>query len=338
MCPVLIHTGDLARRLRSESIGPMRGRTWYWAARTWGHVTVATSASLSVAAKLPPTFVEAASRILCRLLGPDTVPQWSRDLPGGGRRRRARSQDHPPASGLLPSVRRHDLRGREGDAGVAAALRSLADKAGVGLVGPQGVEGLCCGMPWKSKGLNSGYDAMITRTLERLWSATGEGRLPVVCDNSSCSEGLMGALRAASDSDPRHRLRFVDAVDFVVENLAPKLQFAAPVDRVAVHPTCSSTRAGSHANLLSLASIVGRDVTVPDDWGCCGFAGDRGMLHPELTASATRREARELVDHDHDLYVSCNRTCEIAMTRATGRSYIHVLEALDRIAHPLGSR
>ena len=56
------------------------------------------------------------------------------------------------------------------------------------------------------------------------------------------------------------------------------------------------------------------------------------MLHPELTASATEREAREVNAGEFDAYVSCNRTCEIGMTRATGHPYEHVLEVLDRAA------
>jgi D-lactate dehydrogenase len=81
-----------------------------------------------------------------------------------------------------------------------------------------------------------------------------------------------------------------------------------------------------------LAGAVATRVTIPDDWGCCAFAGDRGMLHPELTASATSGEAHEVVAGVFDAYVSCNRTCEIAMTRATGHPYQHVLEVLDRSA------
>ena len=67
---------------------------------------------------------------------------------------------------------------------------------------------------------------------------------------------------------------------------------------------------------------------VPDDWGCCAFAGDRGLLHPELTAAATAPEAAELRGRDFTAYASVNRTCELGMTRATGRSYRHVLEVL----------
>ncbi|MGH7291985.1 MAG: hypothetical protein ACREJT_12285, partial [Myxococcota bacterium] len=70
-------------------------------------------------------------------------------------------------------------------------------------------------------------------------------------------------------------------------------------------------------------------------WGCCGFAGDRGMLHPELTASATTAEAAQVRARPTSGYVSCNRTCEIAMTRATGQDYRHVIEVLaDRASAP----
>jgi D-lactate dehydrogenase len=53
------------------------------------------------------------------------------------------------------------------------------------------------------------------------------------------------------------------------------------------------------------------------------------MLHPELTASATAREAEELSARPFAAYASTNRTCEIGMTRATGKPYQHILELLD---------
>ncbi len=69
---------------------------------------------------------------------------------------------------------------------------------------------------------------------------------------------------------------------------------------------------------------------VPDAWDCCAFAGDRGLLHPELTASATRAEAARVARGAHfDAYASVNRTCEIGLTRATGQPYRHLLELLD---------
>jgi D-lactate dehydrogenase len=102
----------------------------------------------------------------------------------------------------------------------------------------------------------------------------------------------------------------------------------------AVHPTCSTTRLGTTPDLLALAAALAEEVRVPDSWACCGFAGDRGMLHPELTASATRTQAEEVRAMGADVHLSSNRTCELGMTRATGSAYRHVLEVLEEATRP----
>lgn len=61
------------------------------------------------------------------------------------------------------------------------------------------------------------------------------------------------------------------------------------------------------------------------------------MLHPELTASATAAESVEVAEADgerdgFDAFVSANRTCEIGMSRATGKPYRHVLEVLEELS------
>ncbi|MDN5635756.1 MAG: (Fe-S)-binding protein, partial [Brevibacterium sp.] len=100
---------------------------------------------------------------------------------------------------------------------------------------------------------------------------------------------------------------------------------------ITLHPTCSSTQLGINEDLSALAGSIADEVSVPDSWGCCAFAGDRGMLHPELTASATKDEAAEVESIGADIHASTNRTCEIGMTRATGKPYRHILEALDEL-------
>jgi D-lactate dehydrogenase len=109
---------------------------------------------------------------------------------------------------------------------------------------------------------------------------------------------------------------------------------------LAVHPNCSSVHLGAVDDLKTVAESCAERVVIPDDWGCCGFAGDRGMLHPELTASATAPESAELAalierDGEFDAYVSLNRPCEMGMTRATGHPYRHVLELLADLVAPL---
>jgi D-lactate dehydrogenase len=127
-------------------------------------------------------------------------------------------------------------------------------------------------------------------------------------------------------------LQVIDAVQFVAEDVLPAIAVVERLRSVAVHPTCSSTRLGINEPLLTIARAIAEDVVVPDDWGCCAFAGDRGMLHPDLTGSATGPEAASLESRTFAAYASCNRTCEMGMTRATGHQYQHVLELLECVS------
>lgn len=330
-CPVLINTGDLVRRLRSESVGSVEKMVWNATVKRWKPVTGAASFALTVASVLPASLISAPNSAARVVLGRDRLPLWSRDLPAGGRQRHSGVTVQAGDAVYFQACVGTMFGPADGGDGVAVAFQSLAEKAGLGLVRPDGIGSLCCGTPWKSKGLLDGYTAMVARTAGALWIASDRGRLPVVCDNSSCSEGLVFALETAVAQHPEYRsLRIVDAVDFAAEHILSRLGIEPILDRVSVHPTCSSTRAGSNQNLTRLAAAVAADVTVPDEWGCCAFAGDRGMLHPELTASATARESQEVVSGEFDAYVSCSRTCEIGMTRATGHPYRHILEVLDQ--------
>ena len=334
-CPVLINTGDLVRRLRSETVGAVNSAVWNAAAKAWGPVTGVASVALTVAAAIPAPVITVPNVAARAVLGDDTLPLWSADLPRGGAKREPST--NPAATAVYFQACVGTMFGpAEGGEGVAVAFASLAAKAGIALRRPEGIAGLCCGTPWKSKGILDGYHSMVERTARALWEASEHGRLPVVCDNSSCSEGLVLALDKAVGEHPEmHAMTILDAVDFAAVHILPLLEITESVGSVVVHPTCSSTRAGSNSNLALLAGAVGTEVTVPDSWGCCAFAGDRGMLHPELTASATEREAAEVAAGHFDAHVSCNRTCEIGMTRATGHPYQHVLEVLDRVASPI---
>ncbi|MCE0485246.1 FAD-binding and (Fe-S)-binding domain-containing protein [Ornithinimicrobium sediminis] len=325
-CPVLINTGDLVRRLRRESAPAPARALWSAAARGWGGAALLGSAGLSIARILPsavPTALTAAGR---RVVGADTVPLYDAGLPAGGGRRIARRADDAQAVVFGACV--GQMFGPEGGAGSGAqgsgpALLELCDRAGVAVRTPEHLGGLCCGTPWKSKGFTAGYDVMAARVVPALRAATEGGRLPVVVDASSCAEGLVEMLATRAPE-----LRVVDAVEFVADHLLPALTVRRRLPSVVVHPTCSSHRAGTTEALVRVAAAFGEDVVVPVSWGCCAFAGDRGLLHPELTASASRREAEEVAQTGATAYVSSNRTCEIGMTRATGRRYVHVLQAL----------
>lgn len=320
-CPVLINTGDLVRRLRRQSATRPAELAWAAMAHGWGGATRVGSTGLSAAKILPSGIPVAATSMARRVLGPQAVPLYDGALPRGGRARPSLTCDD--AQAVLFSVCIGSMFGAEdGGGGAGAALVELCARAGVSLRTPVGLGGLCCGTPWKSKGFVQGYDVMAAKVVPALREATDGGRLPVVVEASSCVEGLVEMLRERAPE-----VTVVDAVSFVAERVLGSLSVRA-LDSIMVHPTCSMERAGGTAALLEVAHALADTVMVPSDWGCCAFAGDRGLLHPELTASATRREAAQVGGSHAAAYVSSNRTCEIGMTRATGRTYRHVLEVL----------
>jgi D-lactate dehydrogenase len=325
-CPVLIDTGDLIRRLRAEEHGRIEQKVWTAAARHWDGVTRTAGGALTASRAVPaplPTLATAAGR---RLLGHDVVPAWSPELPHGGTRRLSRPAAAPVAV-YFPACLSTIFGPPGGSPGVRDAFLTLCERAGVSVRIPDGIASLCCGTPWKSKGLTDGYAIMRERVAPVLRRATDGGSLPVVIDAASCTEGLHQLLADEA-------INVVDAIVFVDSTVLPALPTGRPVPSLVVHPTCSSTRLGINPALLRVAAAAAREVVQPDDWNCCAFAGDRGLLHPELTRSATAAEAAAVGSHRATAHVSVNRTCELGMTRATGHPYRHLLEILEEVTRP----
>lgn len=339
-CPVDINTGDLVRRLRAEQSNAVEGAVWGAAAKHWGTVTRAGGVALTVAEVLPAPLVRGVTHLGRAVLGTDTVPLYDGGLPHGGSKP-PRAESPADAQAVFFGACIGTMFGAEGEGeGSRNALRRLLDRAGIPVVIPEENGGLCCGTPWKSKGHLDGYALMSDRVLDSLWEASRHGELPVVCDAASCTEGLDVMLAQSVAKNPRYAgLRIEDATTFVAREVLPKVSVPAKLPTVAVHPTCSTTALGATGALTAIAATVADDVFVPEGWGCCAFAGDRGMLHPELTASATAQESAEITEAESarggfDAFVSANRTCEIGMTRATGRPYRHVIEVLEELTRP----
>jgi D-lactate dehydrogenase len=335
-CPVDINTGSLVKKLRKDDAGPLANGAWNAAARHWEGVTRGASLALTVVDKLPAAAITPPNKAARAVLGKDTVPLYSAELPGGGSVRKRPTPTgevdavyFPACVGTMfgPAGAGSDARGR----GVQYSFEQLCDRAGLTLLVPEGIDGLCCGTPWSSKGMAAGQTTMREKTLAALREATRDGELPIVCDASSCTEGLRQAVESDSPAAGQRALRMVDAVDFAAERILPRLPGHGKLESLALHPTCSSTRMGLNGALGVVAGAVAERVEIPENWGCCAFAGDRGMLHPELTASATAKQAAEVAEMGAAAHASCNRTCELGMTRATGAQYRHVLELLEEV-------
>src|SRR5512147_956582 len=85
---------------------------------------------------------------------------------------------------------------------------------------PAGIEGLCCGMAFASKGYPDAARAAADRTAEALWRASDGGRLAVVTDASPCA-GTLGDLVAAALRERGRELRMLDFPTFWAREVLP---------------------------------------------------------------------------------------------------------------------
>jgi D-lactate dehydrogenase len=327
-CPVGIDTGKLIKELRKARHTERAERAALATAKRWGAVEGASRAALRLGgplarrtkraralpppapSKLPPTIHTAAAVYVpsCtnRIFGP----------PADG-----------PKSGAMVNLSAHRPW-------VVGALVEVSARAGLPVWIPDDVVGSCCGLPWSSKGFADAHREKVSEMVERLWSWSGEGALPIVVDAASCTGSIADpgdGVLSEENAERLGKLEILDSVAWAYDRLLPRLEVDEKVGSATVHPTCATRHMGLSPRLEALANALVDDVFVPPTATCCGFAGDRGISHPELTEAATALQAAELSGRNFDARLSNNRTCEIALERATGEPYESVIALLERL-------
>lgn len=297
------------------------------AARHWATVERAARAGLRVGSILGDLPMRALTRAGRRLLGENVVPAWSGALPGPAPAHLPRTAREGAAAVYLPSCLNRMLGPPEGVRWLPEALVEVSARAGAPLWIPDDVAGHCCSLPWSSKGFREGHEHMSGKLAASLRRWTGDGALPVVIDAASCTHGVLTEVPGLEG------IEVIDAVAWSAR-LLPALTVSAPAASATLHPTCSTRQLGLAEDIEALTRALADEVHVPVVATCCGMAGDRGMLHPELTAAATADEAAEVAGHEFAAHVSANRTCELAMEQATTRPYEHVAGLLERATRP----
>ncbi len=341
-CPVGIDTGKFIKGFRAEQHSPAAEKMALRAARRWDRVEKLARTGLRMGNAVSTVTSEGAMRGLTRAarkaMSADLVPEWGEDMPPAASPDLPKTTSHGAAAVYMPACINRMFGRSKDDPGksLPEAMVEVSARAGKPVWIPPDISGTCCSVPWSSKGYRDAHSFKANQTVERIWRWTGGGTMPLVIDASSCGHGLLdfGEGVLTEENAARHsELTIVDSVQWAEEYLLPGLEVTSPVDSVTVHPTCSGRHMGLERSLARIAGAVAERVEVPDTATCCGFAGDRGMLHPELTASATAEEAAEVKANPTSRYVSSNRTCEVGLERATGEpygSFIYLLEEATR--------
>lgn len=337
-CPVDINTGSLIKRLRRENHNPFSKKVALWASKNFKLVAHTVKFGLQTGNAINSVFGKNAMHNLTGGLKKilPAMPLWSNQLIAAPSVSKIKEKfpvsDRPPAIVYFPACISQVMGGsKTGKASVMETFLSVSAKAGIEVVIPKEVLGSCCGQPFSSKGFNDAYAYMANQTIAKLWTCTQEGKLPVVLDITACTHTLHDCRPILTTEHKQYfdKLNIIDSIDYIADYVLPNATVRTKKSSIAVHPVCSLYHMGMTAKFVDIAKQLADHVEVPMHVGCCGMAGDRGFLFPELTHSATLPEAMDLKGKTFEGYYSTSKTCEIAMSDAVGENYQSILYLVE---------
>jgi D-lactate dehydrogenase len=327
-CPVGIETGLLIKALRGRRAGPLARKVAHAAATHYGALTTGVRLGLGAADLLHGVVGTAAMKGTLdglRKASGGRLPKWSPALarpvhfvP------QARAAQHAERIVYFPSCAARNMGPQRGHAGVEMlpqVAERLFERAGFDVIYPPGLDSLCCGQPFDSKGLKDAADLKATELQGALAEASEGGRWPVVFDTSPCTYRMKRHLAG--------RLPLHDSIEFVHDRVLPRLTLRPEPGTVAVHPVCSVRKMGSTDKLTAIAAQCSAQVATVDAVQCCGFAGERGFMRPELNEHALRHLKAALPAACAVGY-SSSRTCEIGLSEMAGLPYQSILYLVER--------
>lgn len=341
-CPMGINTGDLTHLVRQHLLPPdSQGyKLGNYAARHFAGIKNTLRPVLTLAdtahAVLGTAAMSKLTHGMHNLLG---IPQWTPAMPKAYKMKheeremensqKAEENESSLKVVYFPSCINQTMglaRKSPVEQALVNKMVALLHKAGYEVIFPQSMEKLCCGTIWESKGMMDIADRKTRELEEALWEASQQGRYPVLCDQSPCLHRMRETI---------HRMKLYEPAEFIYTFLRPRLVFK-PIDRpVALHITCSMRKMGLADTLVALARLCSTQVFVPEEIGCCGFAGDRGFTHPELNAYALRKLRPQIEERNIQIGYSNSRTCEIGLTTNSGIPYVSIAYLVDECTTPL---
>ena len=335
-CPMGIDVGEMTHQLRREKTlpGSMTYRLWSYASDHFPTVKSGIRGVLRLASAGDAVLGDKAMAGLCKGLHKGVgLPLWTPSTPKaysvvrlgsptitvpepveGVVVRQAHQPDKvvyfPSCINQMMGLPRHT---HLVDKPLVEEMVSLIRKAGWEVIFPKSMERLCCGTIWESKGMPDLADKKSEELEKALWEASEGGRWPVLCDQSPCLHRMRKKVKS---------MRLYEPAEFIMTFLKDSLVFHPDDTPVAVHATCSTRLMGLKDTIVSLARLCSKNVIVPDEVGCCGFAGDKGMTHPELNAWALRKLKSQV--EGVPVGYSNSRTCEIGLATNSGIPYVSI--------------
>lgn len=202
----------------------------------------------------------------------------------------------------------------------------LLQKAGYEVIFPDNMKSLCCGTIWESKGMPADADMKAQELHEALRLASNNYQYPIVCDQSPCLYRIRHTIPHTADTTPK----IYEPAEFIDKFVLDKVNITPLDETVMLHITCSMRKMGLGDTLLRVAKRCAKTVIVPDEIGCCAFAGDKGFTHPELNEWALRKLREQVEKAGATVGISNSRTCEIGLSHHGGIPYMNIVWLVNK--------
>ena len=335
-CPMKINTGELTHIIRQMDMNenPMGYKVGEFAANHMAGIKNGLRVVLDVAHAAHITLGPTLMTSVCRGMNKMGLPLWTTAMPKKKRQPKKsdltqfiiersiphREEEHSPLKVVYFPSCINQTMGQSKHGGkihhLVDEVIQLMAKAGYEVIFPDGMDRMCCGQIWESKGMLDIADRKSAELEAALWKASEEGKYPVLCAQSPCLHRMKKVM---------HKMKLYEPAEFIMKYLVPRLDFH-PIDRhVALHITCSTRQMGVADDLINLAKMCSNNVFLPEGVGCCGFAGDRGFTFPELNKYGLRKLRPQIEANHIEVGYSNSRTCEIGLETNTGIPYMSIV-------------
>ena len=344
-CPMKINTGELTHLIRQldmnqSKLGYQMGE---FAANHMAGIKSGLRVVLDVAHLAHITLGPTLMTTVCRTMNKMGMPLWTTAMPK--KRRQPKPSDLTQFI-IEKSVPKHEEEHKElkvvyfpscinqtmGQSKRGGKIHDLVDeviqlmaKAGYEVIFPEGMEKMCCGQIWESKGMLDIADRKSAELEAAIWKASEQGKYPVLCAQSPCLHRMKKVMK---------KMKLYEPAEFIMTYLVERLDFH-PIDRpVALHLTCSTRQMGVDKDMVELAKLCSTKVFLPEGVGCCGFAGDRGFTFPEMNSYALRKLRPQIEQNHIEVGYSNSRTCEIGLETNTGIPYMSIVYLVNECTTP----
>ena len=324
-CPMKINVGEMIHDLRAEQLpkGSIGYKIGDYAANNLYRIEKMLRPVLTAAGTLQSVIGNSATRSVGKAMHKVGLPMWTPSMPGahysGSHTLRCSSKKVV----YFPSCINQTMGVAKTDVVKVDLVDKVVDfmqKAGWEVVFPEGMNNLCCGTIWESKGMADIADRKTAELEDALLKASDGGRYPIICDQSPCLHRMREKMT---------KVKVWEVAEFIHDFVIDSLEFKPIDEPVAVHITCSTRKMGIADKIIGLAKRCSTHVVVPEEVGCCGFAGDKGFTHPEVNAWALRKLRRQLEVAGVKRGFSNSRTCEIGLYTNTGVPYQSIVYLVD---------